>query len=663
MNKYETSDPNNKWYPLPYDYPELTSEGQKQARIATLCNQTTPMKMVEAWSLFRRLYLKPTPEGFFYDSFKESPPFHYELIYDCGMYSRNALAAPRGFAKSTIIGLELPALLLLTRKYFKIVMGLSTDKLVAGRFEKFMTLFSENSLIIDDFGILKPLRGEGMWNHHHIHLNNGSEIEGFSVGGRKRGARPNLFILDDPEYDPESSSRSAALLQIDKFENVLFRQIIPMLRKGSGIIWIGTILNSRCYLHYACYEEDPRFKSWNRKVYASGLAEGASLWPDEWSIANLEARRLEIGSAAFAAEYDNTPASAQDRLLVIDPIKNEYTLQADGQAISTITPLSGEGIITWNEKDPQTGEFQPQTMVQKDLYAKLFRVVLFDYGEGLSPHHDYSCALVLGFDNRNNLWVLDGWMGRAKRPKLLHTIYELGSKWHVKVIGLESVALQGNLPDAMEEYLSTYNPDPDRWHPHIMGIKYPPNVSKADRISGLEWRFLPGRIKYPHHLKDKWPFKALYAQTEDFTEDLALLRFDDAIDTVSMNQYVVHTKGNRTTAPPIPPTIVEMVAQGITTLGGVPIVSGLRTETMSEDLIKALLDKHLVQAYNTQCEQEQENKRIHNSTRPYHPRNRSNINKTRLLRRKKGQLYDRLKHPTAARANNNYNNSPGYGNY
>ena len=634
LNNFITSDNNNPWHPLPYDYGELTSDGQRQARIHTVSDQSTPMKLVDAWSLFRRLYLKPTPEGFFYDSFRDSPPFHYALIHDCGLYSRNAFAAPRGFAKSTILGLELPLLLLLTRPYFKIAMGLSTDKLVAGRFEKFMTLLSDNSLIIDDFGIQKPSRGEGMWNHHHIHMNNGSEIEGFSVGGRKRGARPTLFILDDPEYDPESSSSSAALIQIDKFENVLFRQIIPMLRKGSSIVWIGTILNSRCYLYYACYENDTRFNSWNRKVYASGLAEGVSLWPQEWSLQDLTARREEIGSAAFAAEYDNMPASAQDRLLVIDPDKNEYTVEQDEQDTKAV-PLASKGLITYYEKNPNTSEFQKQSMPAKDLYSKLFRIITFDYGEGLSMHHDYSCALVMGFDNRNNLWILDGWMGRAKRPQLLHTIYELGAKWMVRVIGLESVALQGDLPDAMAEYVNSCNPDPERWNPHIMGIKYPSNTSKSDRISSLEWRFLAGRIKYPSHLKNKWPFDRLYAQTQDFTYDLALLRFDDAIDTVSMAQYVVHAKGSRSFAPALPATAAEMVNQGITTLGGVPLMSGLRVEDMPEDLMKAYIDKAAKTAYNAQCERQRQIESMQSTGRP---RRRGRPHPHTLTRRK-GQFY------------------------
>jgi len=58
----------NPWYPLPKDYPELTPEGQKQARLAALRRQDTPLEFVAAWDLFRRLYLMTTEPGVFYRS-------------------------------------------------------------------------------------------------------------------------------------------------------------------------------------------------------------------------------------------------------------------------------------------------------------------------------------------------------------------------------------------------------------------------------------------------------------------------------------------------------------------------------------------------------------------------------------------------------------------
>ena len=123
----------NNMFPLPPDYMDLTKDGQKQARLAVVCNHTTPMDFVAAWELFRKLYLLSTPPGFFYHNYFPSPSFHYEMVHDCALYTRNLIAAPRGTAKSTLIGVELPLFVMLTRPYYRVAVALATDKMVEDR--------------------------------------------------------------------------------------------------------------------------------------------------------------------------------------------------------------------------------------------------------------------------------------------------------------------------------------------------------------------------------------------------------------------------------------------------------------------------------------------------------------------------------------------------
>ena len=117
-------------YPLPEDYEDLTFEGQKAARLAVLHRQDTSQHLVEAWNFFRRVYLGGVGPLFYKNGFEESPDFHYQMVYDLGKYARNADAAPRGSAKSTVIGLEIPLLLSLTRPHYEMSLGLATDVLI-----------------------------------------------------------------------------------------------------------------------------------------------------------------------------------------------------------------------------------------------------------------------------------------------------------------------------------------------------------------------------------------------------------------------------------------------------------------------------------------------------------------------------------------------------
>ena len=188
----------NQYFPLPADYDSLSLDGQKDARLAVLHRQDTPLNLVLAWDIFRRIYLAGAGRLFFKNGFKESPEFHYEMLLDLWIHGRNAWAAPRGSAKSTVIGIEVPLLLALTRPHYEMTLGLATDRLVEERFDKLIQQFVENELILQDFGEMKPPRGRKIWNHHQLSLINGAIIKGLSVMGKKRGGRPRLFILDDP---------------------------------------------------------------------------------------------------------------------------------------------------------------------------------------------------------------------------------------------------------------------------------------------------------------------------------------------------------------------------------------------------------------------------------------------------------------------------------
>jgi hypothetical protein len=604
-------DPSNPYYPLPRDYGDLTEEGRRQARVATVCKQNTPMEFVQAWDLFRRLYLMPTEPGFFYHGFKESPPFHYDAVYDLGTYGRNILAAPRGTAKSVVMGTEIPAFLLLTRKYIRIVLSLATDRMIEERFDTLINQFTQNPFILQDFGRIKPTRGQAIWNRHHLQLVNGSKLQGISVMGRKRGARPDLFLLDDPEFDPTSET-SATVLR-EQFEVFLFKQVIPMLEEGSSLFWIGTMIGRRSFLAHSCYGDDPRFEFWNRKVlqairYENGKAE--LLWDGKWTKETLEARRKEIGNAAFSTEYLNQPASADERAFVIDERKNEYEL--DGPIIGQ--PHSSDTHITFYKYDRNDHEWKAHTKTMAEFLKNMFIVVTSDLAQGLQQHNDYSCFAVLGYDQDNCLWVLDMWMGRAKREKLLRELFGLAQKWKAKVIGIESCSTQIEFVEAAEEFLERHirskgaETDPHAvWRPRVMPVNYK-NVKgpkgKADRIMTLEWRYQAGKIKYPRHLENKWPFSMLYSQTRDFTYDLAMLAWDDAIDAVAQGSYVVHGRGVKVTEEKRDETIADKIRKGKVKENGLPVLSGLSSEKITPEIMNALLDRSKAIQYDKRSARE-----------------------------------------------------------
>ena len=581
-------------WPLPGDYEELNLDAQKQARLAVLHNQSTPFDLVVAWDFFRRCYLAGMGKLFYKNGFEESPDFHYSMIYDLGEHGRNAYAAPRGSAKSTVIGIEAPLLLALTRPHYEMTLGLATDRLAEERFDKLMQQFIENELILQDFGEMKPPRGHKIWNHHQLSLSNGAIIKGLSVMGKKRGGRPRLFILDDPENDPDSDSQAAAQAVVEKFEMIMFRQIIPMLESGSSIFWVGTLINRRSFLYHATSSDDPRFDFWNRKTLKAIEYDKDDpktvyvLWPEKWPKEVLEARRDEIGPSAFASEYCNEPVSEQDRILVIDPRKNEYSVEGE---FDWNNPLTHTGNIKWSERYMEPGRrvYKDYEKPYKELVLPMYRILLFDYGSGMSQYNDYSCILILGFDTTNTLWILDMWLGRAKDATLLRLIYEKGLAWRPRVLGIEAVSIQMSFAEAVKEYIEEMEQKISQpWRARVFPITYPARVSKSQRISGMEWRYRPGRIKYPAHLAGKWPYDQLYQQTEDFTPDLALLPHDDAIDTLSMCQYVVKNRGGKFTKEKGKPSLLERIRRNLPIIKGTPLLSGISSQDITSEMLDVL---------------------------------------------------------------------------
>jgi hypothetical protein len=608
--KIEMSQKKNKFYPLPPDYDQLTVEGQREARLYTLRDQSTPEKLVESWALFRNLYLRPRGEAFYEKGFKPSPEFHYQMVRDLGMWNRNAQAAPRGFAKSTVIGIEVPLLMSLTRPYFSMAVGMATQDLIEERFGRLMMEYTENPYIIADFGVQRPTRGAAIWNHHHLHLANGVVIRGFSVMGRKRGPRPQLFIMDDPEFDSQATGGSAdsQYLITERYEQILFRQIIPMLVKGSAIFWIGTMINRRCLLYKVCEGDDPRFNPWMRRVYvAEDATRTKALWQTAWPLDFLKARESEIGHSAYSSEYLNRPLTDETKLLHIDPDLNEYIIPEYRAMEPHLKEhlLSSTEDVTWKERkkvNQPDGDFtfeleEKREQVRKS-FGRMYRIAIIDTASGLERKHDYRCIAILGYDHNNCLWVLDGWLGKVKDSVFHSKIYEMGQKWNVRVVGIEAAATQGSLVESVREYvdkfaqkLSASKIEGSIWVPRVVPIRYPLRMSKGERIAMLEWRFPSGKIKYPAHRANEWPFSALYEQTENFTKDLALLRYDDFIDTVAMSSFLVHAKGRESAKAPAKKTLTEEIKTGEPVVPGMPLLSGVNISALTPEQIDLILAK------------------------------------------------------------------------
>ena len=284
---------NNPFYPLPPDYPELSEDGQRKARI-NACRLWTikdkePKEIAEAFAASMRffdLYYLHADQSvdfdplFYDDNPLETPTFHYDILKQWAASPRNICIAPRGSAKSFLVR-KACLLRMISRPMFTILYATSTNDNARGTGQALKDQLMHNQRLQDDWnpefpdGRLVPKRGEAPFGTEMMQLRNGSWLRAISAESRQRGGRPRRYVLDDPEYDPKASTSMSLIRQY--MDDLLFKVVLPMvMRAGCGVDWLATFVSRRHYAWHALQTEqnpagdtvasDPRFNLWSSMI-------------------------------------------------------------------------------------------------------------------------------------------------------------------------------------------------------------------------------------------------------------------------------------------------------------------------------------------------------------------------------------------------------------
>ncbi|QGM80671.1 phage terminase large subunit [Otariodibacter oris] len=260
---------------------------------------------------------------------------------------RQAIAAPRGEAKSTICTQLFPLWCLVCQLKKYIIIAMDTKEQAFSMLEAIKVEIESNPRLRIDFPELAQGR---VWRAGVIITSHEQKIEAVGAGqklrGRRHGAyRPDLVVLDDIEND-ESVETPA---QRDKLHNWVLKAVLKLGAAGEkfDVIYVGTILHYDSVLN--------RFlstKGWRKTRFKAVLRypDNMVLW-DEWeniylsedgdddslsdafyyqhkaemdkgSIVSWLARpilalmkiRASDGHSAFDSEYQNDPVSGDDAI-------------------------------------------------------------------------------------------------------------------------------------------------------------------------------------------------------------------------------------------------------------------------------------------------------------------------------------------------------------
>lgn len=136
-----------------------------------------------------------------------------------------------------------------------------------------------------------------------------------------------------------------------------------------------------------------------------GRAVGEALWPKKFSASYLEMRRLQ-DPVIFSALYQQHP-----------------------------TPEDGDFFTSDMVKTYKPGE-EPQRL---RIYAAS------DHAVKTKQEHDLTCLLIVGVDERDNIWLLDCWWKRAKTDVVVEAMLALMAKWRPLTWWAEDGHISGSI--------------------------------------------------------------------------------------------------------------------------------------------------------------------------------------------------------------------------
>jgi predicted phage terminase large subunit-like protein len=300
--------------------------------------------------------------------------------------------APR-MGKSEFSSFLFPAFFLGKYPEKKIIMGTHTAGLSEdfGRRVRNLIESEEYQSIFPNTQVADDQKAAGKWS-----TSAGGQYYAAGVGGALAGRGADLFVIDDPhsEQDMKANSRLAFDSAWSWFQTGPLQRLMP----GGAIIvimtrWSLIDLTGRL-IDFSI--KNPDADQWEIVELPAILPSGKSLWPEQWPVEQLEAKKAALDPRFWNAQYMQQPT-------------------ADGAAF---IPRSAWQI--WPHEKPPQCEFIIQswdtaheTKTTSDYSACTTWGVWYNEEDGNSPH----------------LILLDAFKDRMMFPELKEAAFKHWKEW------------------------------------------------------------------------------------------------------------------------------------------------------------------------------------------------------------------------------------------
>ena len=447
-------------------------------------------------------------EGFLKKNFDQPadiPDFHREMWgFCCSDYKFVALAAPRGFAKSTAIthAYTLACVLFRERKFVLIVADTETQAALFLDDIKKELLTNED--LIKVFGIKGLIKSNE--TDIIVEFEDGAQARlmakgsGQSLRGIKwDGKRPDLIVCDDLENEE---------MMLNKDRRANFRRwfsgtLLPCRSKDGIIRVVGTILHTDSQLNRLM----PKLGKRDRPVFIDDLRE-ISNPKDVWRSARYRAHDRKMLISLWP-ENKSIEWLMNERQTFIDAGETDLWAQEmlNVPFDETMAPFRRRDFI-----EMETPEYE----------QNLNYYVSCDFATSEKQRTDYTVFLVAAVNQEGQLYVINVVHERMEVPEILETWFQLMHQYDPQSFFVEKGQIWNMLqPLITNEMYKTGQ--------FVLIEEMASSMHKLARSSAIRGRMRTGAVKFDKQ-KPWWP---------DFEEEC--LRFtgsgsthDDQVDALSL---------------------------------------------------------------------------------------------------------------------------------
>jgi len=313
--------------------------------------------------------------------------------------------APR-HTKSEFASYLLPSWFLGRFPNKKVIQCSNTADLAVGFGRKVRNLVDSEQYakVFPNVALRQDSKAAGRWA-----TNGGGEYFAIGVGGTVTGKGADLLIIDDPHSEQEAALAQGDPTVFDKIYEWYTSGPRQRLQPGGSIVVVMTRWSEKDLTGRIIKDAASRDKGeeWEVIELPAIMPSGKPLWPEFWSLEELEALRDELPPMKWNAQYQQQPTGEEGAL-----VKREWWKK-------------------WEKEDPPRCEFIIQS---------------WDTAFTKNERSDYSACVTLGVFHLNenpediNIILLDAFQKRMEFPELKEKAFNHYKDWEPDAFVVEAKA-------------------------------------------------------------------------------------------------------------------------------------------------------------------------------------------------------------------------------